>query len=318
MTAACLPAGSPVSNIRLVGCDGGKTFHLYGDHAGDEGVELAWDGLEELYEPPIRVIERTPIRMDGGVLRAVKTAIMEPVVTLVIHGDHVNPFSIVDGEIREALSFELDPYYEASTLARIEWETADSTRYIEVVLTAGTKYDVEHVPGDHPRRGWWVWELHLKAYMPFWQEDDVVVPVQFDSDGTKTAVISNPSGVDMEHKYVGTAATYTLPDNTWSGPPWKREPGGMFPNRTLTYPDIDPVENVGITVDYSPGEIPVRDAFDHNMVAQMPSPGDYPKHPIPRFCQPVEIEVSATNVPPEGAVLMIHQVRRFRRAWGRV
>lgn len=319
MTSACLPAGSPVSNIRLIGCDGGRTFHLYGDRAGEEGVELAWDGLDELYEPPVRIIERTPIRMDGGVLRAVKTAIMEPVVTLIIKGDgHVNPFGIVDGAIREALSFELDPYYEQSTLARIEWETPESTRYIEVVLTVGTKYDAEHVPGDKRGRDWWRWELHLKAYMPFWQEDDVVIPIEFDGDGSQTAVISNPSGVDMAHKYVGTPATYTLPDNTWAGAPWKREPGGMFPTRTLTYPDLDPVINGGMTVDYDEAAIPVRDAFDHNLVAQMPSPGDYPKNKIPRFCQPVEITVSATNVPAEGAVLLIRQQRRFRRAWGRV
>lgn len=310
--------GSPVNNLRIVGCDGGDVFHIHGEDAGAEGVELEYGGLEDLFEPPIKVVERTPVRMDGGVLRAVKTAIMEATIALIIKGqDLVNPFGVVDGAIREAFSFELDPYYDQSSLARIEWETDQSTRWLEVVLTEGCKYQMTKVPHDRGDQDWWVWDVKLKAYCPFWQQGVDITPLTFTEDGTQQIEISNPTGVDMAHKWVGTQATWTLPDNTWEGRAWNRAPGGLYPDRTLTYPDLTPA-NGGIKVDYAFDKLPVRDGFDHNLAGQMPVPGDFPKHQIPRFTQPQLVDVTATNVPPGGAMIQLHQPRMFRRAWGRV
>ena len=175
--------GPSVSNVRIVGCDGGETFHIAGEDAGAEGVKLLKGGLQALWEAPIRVVERRPIKMDGGILRAVKTEIMEPVITVGISRKLVNEtFEVVDGALREAFSFEKDPYYDQSTLARIEWETEDSTRWIEVVLTEGQSFDAELLPQHH---GSWVWEIHLKNYDAYWREPDVVKPLTFASAGTR-------------------------------------------------------------------------------------------------------------------------------------
>lgn len=313
MTAPCASPGG-ISNIRIIGADDGPVYHIHGDQSGDEGVELVEGGLEDLYEAEVRVIERTPVRMDGGVLRGVKTAIMEPVITLLVRGDHVSPFGQVDGELREAFSHELDPYDEQSTLARIEWETKDSTRWLEVVLTPGSKHESKLVPQE---RGWWEWEVHLKAYTPFWMQDDDIVPLEFTEDGTKQIMVDNPTGVDMAHKWVGTQAQWTLPDNTWTGRRWERQPGGRFPDRTITYPNLTPAHG-GIRIDHGDSELQVRDGYDHNLAGQMPVQGEAPRFLIPRFCQPVLIDVTAENVPPEGAMIQLRKPRRFRKPWGRV
>lgn len=308
-------SGPEVSNIRVVGCDGGQTFHLYGEGAGEEGAVLLKDGLRELFEAPVRVVERAPVRRDGAVLRAVKTAVMEPVLRVGISRKLVNEtFGVVDGAFREAFSHELDPYYEDSRLARIEWETEDGTRYIEVVLTGGQSYDAELVPHRH---GSWIWEVHLKAYDPFWRQDTKPIAVEFATAGTKQIAIENPTGVDLAPTWIGTRGQYRLPDNTWGGAPWKRAPGGRFPDRKLLYPNVTTAMG-GIKITPDPGQVPVRDAYDHNLIAMMPVQGESPKHLIPRFTQKQKIPVEAVQVPAGGARLELHRTLRYRKPWGRV
>ncbi|MCF8610068.1 hypothetical protein L5G28_07815 [Gordonia sp. HY285] len=312
----CGPGGS-TSNIRIIGCDDGEVHPIHGEDAGTTGATLKLGGLEDLYEAPIRTVERTPVRMDGAILRSVKTAVMEPVITVIVKGDQVNEFGQVDGALREAFSFELDPYYPDSTLARIEWETGDSTRWLEVVLAEGSSYETEKVPHSD---GEWEWEIHLKAYVPFWQEDDEVTSVEFtqaESGTTKPITVSNPTGVDMAHKWSGTVATWKLPDNSWEGRSWDRKPGGLWPTRTVPYPDLT-ADNGGLIVDMDPMQLPVRDAYDTNLIGAMPVQGDFPKYLIPRFTQEQTLDVTATNVPAAGAAMTLRQPRRFRKPWGRV
>lgn len=306
-----------VSNIRLIGCDGGDIWHLHGDNAGAEGVQIAEGGLQDLWEAPIKVIERTPIRMDGGILRAVKTEIMELVLVLVISGRHINEtFGVVDGDLREAFSFELDPWFEQSTLARLEWETESSTRWLDVVLTTGSKFEADL---DPRARGHWLWEVHLKAYVPFWCEEDAGtdLAVSFTAPATKTIEVANPTGVDMPQKWVCTPGQFRLPDNSWTGKRWARSPGGQYPSRTILYPNVTAAQG-GLVVDYGNTDLPVRDALDTNLIAQMPVPGDYPKHIIPRFTQTQTLSVTAVQVPSGGASVMLRQPRRFRKPWGNV
>ncbi len=304
------------SNIRIVGCDGGQVWHIYGDKMGAEGVELLAGGLDALYEAPVRTVERTPVRMDGAVLRAVKTAVMEPVITVIVKGSHVNPFRRVDGAFREAFDYELDPFFEESTWAQIVWETKESTRWIDVALTSGTTWDAEEWTDPH-RVGWWIVELHLKAYVPFWNEKPKKTAIEFPTTGTHEFVISNPTGVTMYQKWVGTRAQWRLPDNSWTGKRWKRTPGGLWPTRSILYPNLT-AEEYGIKVDYDPMSLPVRDAFDHNLVARMPVSADYPLHAVPPFTPKTTVEVTATNVPGGGAMMQLIQPRRYRRPWGRV
>lgn len=313
MTSTC--AAETVSNIRIVGCDGGDVFHVHGDDAGAEGVKLLKGSIQSLIEAPIKVLERTPIRMDGGVLRAVKTEIMEPVISVGISGRHINEqFGEVDGSFREAFSYQLDEYDDNSSLARIEWDTEHGTRWLEVVLSEGSSYEAEldpHKPGS------WIWDIHLKAYVPYWQEEPEITPVTFTTAGTKTVTVSNPSGVECYHRWIGTVAQYRLPDNSWSGRRWDRTPGGLYPTRTVLYPALT-TANGGLIVDYDPSQLPVRDAADHNLIAQMPVEGDYPKFCLPTFLQDTELTVQAVSVPSGGAMLQLVQPRRFRKPWGRV
>ena len=312
MTCTNVPAES---NIRLVGCDGGDTFHLLGEDAGVEGVNLLEDGFDGLIEAQIVVMERTPVRMDGAILRAVKTAVMQVTLEVSIDSRWVNDsFGEVDGALREAFSFELDRYYKDSTLARIEWETADGVRWIDVVLAEGQDYQVSR---DPHKRGWWTWKIALKAYEPFWKATTITRPLVFTEPGVQQVEISNLSGVPMRHKWVGGVAQWRLPDNSWSGRRWNRAPGGRFPTRTVLYPALTEL-NGGIVVDYTPGELMVRDKHDTNLIATMPVPGDYPKHHIPEFTQKQTLSVEAVSVPPGGAAMVLHLPRRFRRPWGRV
>lgn len=304
----------PRSNIRVVGCNGGKTWHVHGEYAGEEGATLVENGFGELIEAKIRTLERTPVRMDGAILRAVKTETLMFTIELSVnekwrHGS----FGEIDGDLREAFSFELDPWYPGSTLARIEWDTDDGTRWLEVVM-ASSSYALER---DPHRRGWWLWKVTLKAYDPYWTAKAEPKSLVFTEPGVQPIEISNPAGVPMHHLWSGTVAQWRLPDNSWEGPPWKRAPGGRYPDRKILYPALTEL-NGGIVVDYTPGQLKVRDKHDTNLIATMPTPGDYPQHVIPPFTQKQTVLVEAVSVPPGGAAIKLIQPRRFRRPWGRV
>ena len=315
MTTCTVGGAAPRSNIRIVGCDGGEVFHILGDGAGTQGVEIVDGGMDGLIEANVTVLERTPVRMDGAILRAVKTTVMEVTLELSVSSLWVDEsFGEVDGRLREAFSYELDPWNPDSTLARIEWETHEDLRWIEVVLTAGTTWQVDR---DPHRRGWWLLTLKLKAYVPFWQAEPRIEPVTFEVAGSKPVPVDNPTGVPMHHILSGTVAQWRVSDNTWSGRRWERSPGGRFPNRTLLYPNLTSTHG-GIVIDYTPGKIPVRDKHDTNLVAQMPVPGDYPKFSLPPFMQEQTITVTAVSVPAGGAAMKVIQPRQYRRPWGRV
>ncbi|WP_298446064.1 hypothetical protein [Gordonia sp. (in: high G+C Gram-positive bacteria)] len=302
------------SNIRLIGADGAGIFHLHGDGAGEEGATLVEGGFGELIESNIKVLERTPVRMDGAILRAVKTEVLTFTIELSVNGRHVNQELLqVDGPLREALTFEVDRWDPDSRLARIEWETDDDLRWVEVVLSS-MSYEITI---DPHRRGWWIWKVTLKAYEPFWKARAVPKGVVFTEPGIKQVEISNPSSLPMYHQFSGTVAQWRLPDNTWQGPRWKRAPGGRYPNRKILYPALTEL-NGGLVVDYTPGEIKVRDKADTNLIATMPTPGDYPQFCIPPFTQRQTIDIEAVQVPPGGAAIKLIQPRRYRRPWGRV
>ncbi|AVM01880.1 hypothetical protein C6V83_18045 [Gordonia iterans] len=307
---------APISNIRLVGCDDGDIFHLLGDQAGAEGAEILEEGMKGLIEAQVRTVERTPVRSDGAILRAVKTAVMEIELELSISSLLVDEsFAEVDGKLREAFSFELDHWYPESTLARIEWETADGVRWLDVVLTAGHEYKVERDPN---RRGFWFWTVKLKAYNPFWQaEPDTSQQLTFTEPGVQTVIISNPTGVPMYQQWSATIGQWRLPDCSWAGKKWERVPGGPHADRTVLYPPLSEV-NGGLVVDYRPGELAVRDKYDTNLIGVMPVPGDYPQFWVPPFTPPTELDVEAVAVPENGAGIKLIQPRQYRRPWGRV
>lgn len=314
MSDYCGTSAIPRSDIRIIGCNGGKTWHVHGDGAGEDGVTLVEGGFGELIEAQIKTLERTPVRMDGAILRAVKTEVLSFTIELSVnekwrHGE----FGDIDGDLREAFSFELDLWYPGSTLARIEWETEGCTRWLEVVM-ASSSYELTV---DPHRRGWWIWKVTLKAYDPYWQELPKVEPLMFSAPGVKHVEISNPSGVVMHQIWSGTVGQWRLPDNTWQGKPWHRAPGGRFPTRKLLYPNLSAV-NGGLVVDYTPGRLKVRDKNDTNLIATMPVPGDFPQFPIPPSTQKQTVPVQAVVVPPGGAAIKLIQPRRFRRPWGRV
>ncbi|MFZ2488691.1 MAG: hypothetical protein WAZ19_11260 [Anaerolineae bacterium] len=305
----------PRSNIRIIGCDGGQVWHVHGDHAGEEGVTLVEGGFGELIESKIRTLERVPVRMDGAILRAVKTETLTFTIELSVHEQWRNgAFGEIDGALREAFSFELDLWYPESTLARIEWTTSDDgPRWLDVVLSSSS-YELTI---DPHRRGWWIWKVTLKAYDPYWTAAPVPVPLVFTEPGVKPIRISNPTGVPMHHLWSGTVAQWRLPDNSWQGRPWHRAPGGRHPDRKILYPALT-TANGGLVVNYAPGELKVRDKHDTNLIATMPTPGDYPQHFLPPFTQEQTVYVEAVSVPPGGAAIKLIQPRRYRRPWGRV
>ena len=307
-------SSSPRSNVRLVGADDGQVFHLLGDGAGTEGVEITDGGIDGLIEAQIVTQERRPVRMDGGVLRAVKTDVLEATIELVVSSQRVDEsFEEVDGRLREALTFELDPWNPGSKLARIEWETKDDLRFLEIAL-ASTSYSVERIP---QRRGFWLWTIRVRAYNPFWQAEPIVEPLVFEAPGSQTLTVQNPTGVPCFQRWSGTVAQWRLPDPSWQGPRWQRHPGGKAPARTVLYPDLTPVHG-GIVVDYDPAELAVRDKHDTNLIAQMPTPGDAPLHCWPTHLQEQQLTVTAVKVPAGGAAIKLIQPLRYRRPWGRI
>ena len=50
--------------------------------------------------------------------------------------------------------------------------------------------------------------------------------------------LTNPTGVTMHQKWIGTRAQWRIPDNSWTGKRWKRTAGGLWPTRSILYPNL--------------------------------------------------------------------------------
>ncbi len=298
------------SNIRVVGTNG-AVLHVHGEDAGAEGFYLGKDQVKGIFDAPIKTVERSPARMDGGQLRKVKQEIRE--FSLGFHvmdpdGDYIDAASALS----EAFVSAPDEYDDTFLPPRIEWETDRSgTRWLEFFLSEGEEFepDVDPIGQNYGNL-----IAHCKAYMPFWQSPpDISTWKKTGSgSGSGTVTVWNPTPLPCYQQWVVTAGAWTLPDVSWRGAPTKRAPGGAYPTRSLALPpDLG-----GGRVNLDPANLFLRDSSDTNAIARMPVPGQFFLHVIPPWTPPTQLPVSVTNAPSGGATVSLIMPRRWRKPWG--
>ncbi|WP_040815047.1 hypothetical protein [Nocardia concava] len=299
--------------IILHGCDG-STWHVHGEGAGREGVYFAKDQIEGLFVPPTRTAWASGARQVGGKM---KGRWYDPRDLKL--GFHLVSARVPDGDQEtlisqffQAVDFREDDYDWDAVLPRLQVISPKSDRWLNVQLWQQQDFN----PGIDPlMRNHANPSLPLRAGMPFYQEDPVVTTWSTSStSGSGFITVSNPTPVPMNHKWILTRGTWTLPDRSWEGPKHRRvlgtskRTGRDDSARDILMPPIGTVQG-GATVDLDPEQLMVRDAHGTNLLGQMPVPGRYFEYEIPPWTQPTQLPVSVTGAPAGGAMVQLVQPR---------
>jgi hypothetical protein len=234
-----------------------------------------------------------------------------------IKGDDPADWEYLDSKWRSMWDYEPDPWAPNSTLTKMTVTTSRSgSRSLYLALSANPVIETKHDPRLTQSS---VVPMTVVADQPMWFEDDFEnLPFDYfetGSSGTSDGFVTveNPTDQPMFLKWVVTRGKWTLPDFSWSGKKYDREPGGEWSNRKITLPELTALEG-GATVDLDRMHLMVRDFNDTNLIGRMN--GIFFMHAIPPYTRPYELPVKVENAPVGGARVEIYTPRRWSRPWG--
>lgn len=300
-----------------------SVWHVHGTDAGAEGVWLAKDQVEGVFEAPLRQSWDANARQIGGSLKGQWNDVRDLAL-----GFHCVPTASkkveqVEDEFRSAFVYREDEWDWNAVLPRIAVTSPRTpTRSLDVQMYSEPDFN----PGLDPLVTEFATPIvKLRAGQPFWYAANVLSSWSTAAaSGSGTVTVSNPSSLPMHAKWVMTRGQWTLPDRSWSGPPNARVVGrdkmtGRDDSaRTILLPNITSAHG-GATVDLAwltGAELMIRDASNQTMLGQMPVPGQYFSHVFPSQLQSVTVPVSVTGAPAGGAMVQLIQPRLYSRPIG--
>ncbi|NIL86509.1 hypothetical protein RhoFasGS6_03913 [Rhodococcus fascians] len=309
----------PSTKIEIIGCDD-SYWCVYGEGQGEQGIFLAAEQVQGIYDAPVRQTWTASANQTGGTLKGMWHDYRD--ISLGFHAMKANGDTAEDNEsrFRNAFDFRVDQWDHDAHLARIRI-TTDISGVREIESQLWDTPDV-NMGLDPIKRQYLNPILPLRSGQPMWFEDDVrKVWSTPNSSGSGQIEVRNPTNRPMLQKWILTRGTWTLPDFSWSGKPGQRAPGidklsGRDDrNRTILMPTIGALEG-GATVDLDTMKLMVRDAHDTNLLGRMPVPGRYFTYCIPPYTPKTLLPVSVTGAPSGGAMVQLIQPRRWTRPWG--
>lgn len=304
----------PSMTINIHGCDG-SFWPVHGEDAGSEGVWLGEDQVKGLFSVPGRTYWKSSQRQIGGTMKGLwydprdLSLGFHIVAGRVRGGDQEDILS----RFRQAFDFREDQWDHDSRLARIEViAPSGSARFLDVQLYEMQDFD----PGRDPlAMGHGNPVMPLRAGMPFYYEEpEITTWSTTGASGTGEIEVENPTDQPMLQKWIVTRGDWTLPDVSWEGPPYNRQPGVSKMtgrddrDRKILLPSITALEG-GATVDLDAMELMIRDAADTNLLGRMPVPGRFFEYCIPPKTQRQTLPVSVANAPAGGAMVQLVQPR---------
>lgn len=297
-------------------------FCVHGEGAGEQGVYMAQDQVQGLFEAPVRTAWVSSAHQTGGTMKGMWFDVRDLSLGFHVMDHHIERgmFAEIESKFRQAFEYREDQWDWDSRLTRIDYTTEYSgTRSLDVQLYQAADFN----PGVDPNIiGYGNPIIPLRAGNPMYYQPDVVTKWETTgASGSGTITVSNPTDQPMLHKWILTRGSWTLPDVSWSGRKGKRVPGidkrsgRDDSNRKILMPTIGTLEG-GATVDLDKRQIQVRDAHKTNLLGRMPVPGQRFMHVIPPHTPPTELPVSVTGAPAGGAMVKLVQPRTWSRPQG--
>jgi hypothetical protein len=295
--------------IRIV--KGDKIFHVHGDQAGAEGVYLAANQVENLYDAPIKTTYKTGAFQVGSTFRYAKH--LERDLNLGFHVKETRAlYEFNDSEFRRMFAYEPDQWDAEGSPTTIEVETdLSGIRKLDVLMYEQPQFTPEIDPLTQEYGNV---IFRLRAGQPNWYEDDIIDTFTGGaSSGSGSVTVENPTDLTMYHQWTLTPATWTLPDFSWTGGPGERAPGGTDSARTISGIAITDT-NGGAVVDLDRSALMYRDMNDTNLQAQL-GPVRIFNYPIPPYTPETSLPVLYEGA-SSGATVELVMKRRWTRPWG--
>ena len=291
--------------ITLHGANG-DTLPLSGP-GSDEGYKIMRKGFVGYFDAATTTEWTRARRERGGRYKGMEQSEREIEIPFRVTSDR--EWADLDSRLAKAIPYELDRWDEDARLARLEIETPDSLRWIDVQRSRDPQYSPELDAVKALQLGEGIVTYFLKAANPMWASAPTVTSWETGStSGSGTITISNPTDQPMYHEWVLTPGTWTVPDPEWGGPEGRR----VIRHQR----DIELRPNTsGLRISLDPMARMFRDMEGINVAGQVAA-GYWLLHEIPPHTPPTDLPISVTDAPSGGARAELHQPRLWSRPWG--
>lgn len=293
-------------NMWIVGTDasGNAVFHIAGDAAGEEGVELG-DKPQRFFDAPASTFwTDTGFRQ---VFQGMRYKRRDPMFVLNIFSptDDPDDWHDIDSQLRMALG----TYRDEFTLYA---ETSDGIRSLRMRLL--------EEPKAYEQGSWEGKDNHLyaastlavsaAASTPFWAGQTLVQPCTFaNGSGTQYVPVQNLGDVEVWLRWnVPAPCTVTLPDRSWGSDQFGR--ATQDANRTWTAPQLYSGENTlfnsipDMPLAIASNGAPVRYRCNGSLI-----------YPVAPHTPPTLVPVTMTGG-PSNATVYVQNDQWYSRPWG--
>jgi hypothetical protein len=291
---------------------GAHVFHVHGEHAGREGVWLAKDQVDGIYDAPVKTTYKSGAFTEGSRYKHTKRLHRDMELGFHTIETITDTYEFNESQFRQAFAYEPDRWSTDPDATVIEIETDISgVRKIDVLMYEAPEFSaaVDPIMQQYGNA-----IFKLRAGDPMWYEDNVVDTYTAETaSGSGWVTVENPTDQVMYHKWILTRGTWDLPDFQWVGDPGERIPGG--PNADRIISDIVVTETNGAAIiDLDPAELMWRDPEDTNLQAQMG--GIIFNYAIPPYTPKTDLPVAYSDAPAGGAMAQLVMPRRWSRPYG--
>lgn len=304
-----------ITRMWFTGGGNGAEFTTHGDGAGVEGIWNAEGQVRGIYDAPVKTTWKTGAFQEGSTQKAKK--VLQRDMELGFHCVETDlpPRSAEDNEseFRKIFDYEVDPYDDDPEPTTLHLETDKSgERKLDVLMydTPIFEADVDPIENQYINL-----ILKLRAGQPMWYEDDVITAFKAGSTAATGFIeVENRTDQPMRQKWILTRATWTLPDFSWKGGKYRRKPGGVHKDRTITLPPITDVQGGAVVSLDTINDLMIRDAHYTNLLPLLG--GKFFQYVIPPYTPKQYLPISYTGAPAGGAMAQLVQPQRWSRPWG--
>lgn len=292
---------------------GDVVFHVHGEMAGAEGIWLAEDQVEGIYDAPVKTTWKTGAFQDGSTQRHHKRLHRDLELGFHVIETITNTYEFNESAFRQIFDYELDRWSMNPQKTTIEVETEMSgVRKLDVLMYEHPTFTAKL---DPIMQQYGNVIMKLRAGQPMWYSDND--PQVFEGSATSEAgaiEVANPTDQIMYQKWILTRGTWDLPDVQWIGDPGERVPGG--PNADRMVEDISvTADNGGMVVDLDRQELMFRDANNTNALAQQGGRKIF-NYAIPPYTPTTSLGIAYSGAPSGGARAELLMPLRWSRPWG--
>ncbi|MFC4128925.1 hypothetical protein [Nocardia rhizosphaerae] len=301
------------ARIDIYGPDGSH-FQISG--AGASKKLFLAPNIKGIFDAPVTTLRKSSVYQKGATYEGKRYQQRDITFAVNIHGETPEEWQDLQSRWNAAWEYEADRWDPASTLTKMSVTTPSSgTRSLWLAKNDTVEFESKHDPRITRTS---VQPMAVVADQPFWFEDRYEdSPYDyFETGATGTSegfvTISNPTDQPMWLQWVVTRGIWTLPDYTWSGTKHHRIPGGQWPNRKITLPELTDLEG-GARITLYRDKLQVRDFAGTNLAGQMN--GISFLHQIPPKTPETNLPVKVENAPVGGARVDVYCQRRWSHVW---